>query len=296
MHVDFFIRNLMLNSINDALNSVKTNHFTLVRMFQYSIQMMFNTNTTYMKKIILTACAAALFGIGAMAQGVQDTTSINQNLRSGAQEVEQETQEAGNQLRDNAEETGDEMKRDAQDAGNDIREGANDLRDGARETGQDIEQGAEEAGNEIRQGAENTGNEIEERTENAGDRIEQGAERTGNEIEQGAERTGDQIQRGAQDVKDEVNGNDNPSSMNNNMNNDAQSSTQESAMATPPQPAEIEVVKDKEGPNNEVVYKYQGGMYYVDREQKQLVEIDESQLQDAEHEAIISNSGDSDNK
>ena len=56
------------------------------------------------------------------------------------------------------------------------------------------------------------------------------------------------------------------------------------------QPAEIEVIVDKEGPNNQVVYKYQGGLYYVDREQEQLVKIEESQLEDAEHAAIIKNS------
>jgi hypothetical protein len=56
------------------------------------------------------------------------------------------------------------------------------------------------------------------------------------------------------------------------------------------QPAEIEVMEDKEGPNNQVIYKYQGGLYYVDREQKALVKIEESQLKDAEHQAVISSS------
>ena len=73
-----------------------------------------------------------------------------------------------------------------------------------------------------------------------------------------------------------------PSADNTNMN-----SNESSASA---QPAEIEVIEDKEGPNNQVVYKYQGGLYYVDREQEQLVKIEESQLEDAEHAAIIKNS------
>jgi hypothetical protein len=66
--------------------------------------------------------------------------------------------------------------------------------------------------------------------------------------------------------------------------------------ATAPQQTEIEVLEDKEGPNNEVVYKYQGGLYYVDRDQKQLVKIEESQLQNAEHEAIVSTGSDNQNR
>jgi hypothetical protein len=75
-----------------------------------------------------------------------------------------------------------------------------------------------------------------------------------------------------------------PSADNTNMN-----SSESTASA---QAAEVEVIEDKEGPNNQVVYKYQGGLYYVDREQEQLVKIEESQLEDAEHPAIIKNSMD----
>jgi hypothetical protein len=60
------------------------------------------------------------------------------------------------------------------------------------------------------------------------------------------------------------------------------------ANAQPPM-QEIEVLEDKEGPDNQVIYKYQGELYYVDREQKQLVKIEESQLKDAEHKAIEHN-------
>ena len=51
----------------------------------------------------------------------------------------------------------------------------------------------------------------------------------------------------------------------------------------------IEVLEDKEGPDHQVIYKYQGGFYYVDREQQQLVKIEESQIKDAEHKAIEHN-------
>lgn len=217
-----------------------------------------------MKKLILTGFAAALFCIGAIAQ-VQDTAS--NNLRTGAQETEEEVQEAGNELQDRTEQTGDEMKEDTQEAGNELR------------------QGAEETGDEIQQGAEQTGDEIEDETQEAGNELRQGAEETGNEIEQGAERTGDQMEQGAEEAKDELN-EDGPSSENTQQDPNAMGT--ENSMGANAQPQhEIEVLEEKEGPNNQVVYKYQGELYYVDRDQKQLVQIEESQLKDAAHEAIV---------
>lgn len=50
---------------------------------------------------------------------------------------------------------------------------------------------------------------------------------------------------------------------------------------------DIEVVEDKEGPNHEVVYKYHGELYYVDRDRQELVKADESQLRDSEHKVIV---------
>ena len=163
-----------------------------------------------MKKLILTGCAAALFCIGSIAQ-VQD--SVNNNLRQGAQETEEETKDAGNELRQGAERTGEQMEQTA---------------DSAR----------------------------------------QDAEQTGNEIQQGAERTKDQMDSSSQSTP-------------------SPNATDMGANAQPPM-QEIEVLEDKEGPDNQVIYKYQGEFYYVDREQKQLVKIDEAQLKDAEHKAIIS--------
>ena len=68
-------------------------------------------------------------------------------------------------------------------------------------------------------------------------------------------------------------------------------STNQMDMGANAQPTmhEVEVLEDKEGPDNQVIYKYQGAFYYVDREQQQLVKIEESQLKDAEHKAIEHN-------
>ena len=60
------------------------------------------------------------------------------------------------------------------------------------------------------------------------------------------------------------------------------------ATAQPPM-QDIEVLEDKEGPDHQVIYKYQGELYYVDREQQQLIKIEESQIKDAEHKAIEHN-------
>lgn len=226
-----------------------------------------------MKKILLTGMGALLFSIGAIAQ-VQDTTSINNNLRNGAQDVEERTEEAGNELRQRTEETQNDVNQGAQEVESDVKEGAQDVQEDAREAGSELREGAERTGNEIEQGAEKTGNEIE-----------QGADRAGEKIEEGAERTGDQMEQGAERAKDKIEQNESPASQNSPgmPTSDASNRMGEAA----PQ-ADIEVMADKEGPNNQVVYKYQDGFYYVDREQKQLVKIEESQMKDAEHKAIVS--------
>lgn len=51
--------------------------------------------------------------------------------------------------------------------------------------------------------------------------------------------------------------------------------------------AEIEVLKDKEGPNHEVVYEINGDYFYVDREKQELVEVKRSALKDSDHEIEI---------
>jgi len=200
-----------------------------------------------MKKLILTGCAAALFCIGSIAQ-VQDT--VNNNLRQGAQETEQETKDAGNELRQGAERTGEQIEQTADSARQDV-----------ERTGEQIEQTADSA----RQGAERTGEQIEQTADSA----KQGAERTGEQMQQGVDRAKDQMDSSSQSS---------PSS----------NATDMGASAQPPM-HEIEVLEDKEGPNNQVVYKYQDGLYYVDREEKKLVKIEESQLKDAEHKAVVKN-------
>ena len=210
-----------------------------------------------MKKLILTGCAVALFAIGSIAQ-VQDT--VSNELRQGVQETQEDAREAGNELQRRTDETGQEIKQDAQEAGNEIKQGA-------QETGQE----AQEAGQEIKEGTQDAGNEIQ-----------QGAERAGQEMEQGAEKAQDKMQMERQSSPETP-----------GQNSSGENST---SMNSSPAQTEIEVLEDKEGPNNAVVYKYQGGLYYVDRETKQLVQIEESQLKDAQHNAIEHNTSTSENE
>ena len=58
---------------------------------------------------------------------------------------------------------------------------------------------------------------------------------------------------------------------------------------------ELKVVEGKEGPNNEVVYEYQNDYFYVDREEKKLVKVEKSELQDANHEVIVKDGSEEDN-
>ena len=170
-----------------------------------------------------------------------------------------------------------DLRQGVQETQEDAKEAGNEFQRQTEQTGQEIKQDAQEAGNEVKQDAQEAGQEIKQEAQDAGNQIQQGAERAGEEMEQGAEKAQDRMQMERQ--PDQQNPSDNATGMN----------------TMPPQ-TEIEVLEDKEGPNNAVVYKYQGGLYYVDRETKQLVEIEESQLKDAQHNAIEHNATTSDNE
>jgi gas vesicle protein len=155
-------------------------------------------------------------------------------------------------------------------------EAGNELQRRTEQTGEEIKEGAQDAGNEIQQGAEETGDKIQQGVDETGNKIQQGTERTEEHMEQGAERANDKLDQA-------------PSSQDDSEQN---SNTTNSMGSTAAPQQEIEVLEEKEGPNNQVVYKYQGELYYVDREQKQLVKIEESQLKDAAHKAIVSDNQD----
>jgi len=100
--------------------------------------------------------------------------------------------------------------------------------------------------------------------------------RQGDQVQQGADTTSQQMQQGADSTSQMDPASPSPNAMD------------MGATAQPPM-QDIEVLEDKEGPDHQVIYKYQGGLYYVDREQQQLIKIEESQIKDAEHKAIEHN-------
>jgi hypothetical protein len=129
--------------------------------------------------------------------------------------------------------------------------------------------------NELQRRTDEAGNEIKQET----DEVKQDAEQTGNEIKQDAEETKEKMEEDTDRARDLESESKPEASIENN------TQPTDNAMNAPQEP--VEVLEDKEGPDNQVVYKYQDGLYYVDKEKKELVKIEESQLKDAEHKAIV---------
>jgi hypothetical protein len=220
---------------------------------------MFYFNNADMKKLLLTGITAALFSVAAIAQE-QDSLQ-NEN----------------NQFRENQEQT-DPAEQAVDSVSTDFQEGVNE----AEQEMDQAEDTLQQESNELRQDAERAGEKIEESAEEAGEDIKE----AGEDIEEGAERTGEQMEENAEEAAEEVDQQTDKAL--NNMNDDSESTSGDSqSSATAP---ELEVVEGKEGPNNEVVYKYQDEYFYIDREKKEVVKAEESDLEDADHKVIVKES------
>jgi len=116
---------------------------------------------------------------------------------------------------------------------------------------------------------------------------QEGMDSANNQLQQDVPQTQDSVQQGVEQTQDSIqNG---PSSQRSQGQETGATDTDTSIGANSAAPSQpIEVLEEKEGPDNQVVYKYQGELFYVDREEAKLVKIEESQLKDAEHRAIIS--------
>ena len=229
-----------------------------------------------MKKIFLTGCAAALFSIATIAQD-KDTTQNQSNEFRNTEQQQQQTNPAPEAIDSTAtdfQQGVNETEREAEQAGENIRQESQNLKNDAEKTGEKIEQGAEETSDDLKNGLNRAGDKIEQGAEKTGDKIQQGANKTGNKVQQGVERAGNEIQQG------------NPDEKKGQMKDNAGNKMNEKATANTGG-SELEVVEAKEGPQNEVVYKYQGELFYIDRVEKKLVKADESALKDAKHQVII---------
>lgn len=69
--------------------------------------------------------------------------------------------------------------------------------------------------------------------------------------------------------------------------NDSENSMRDNTRESDAAQNEVEVLKDKEGPNNEVVYRFQGELFYVDRERGEIVNVEESELKENPHDVIV---------
>jgi gas vesicle protein len=237
-----------------------------------------------MKKLLLTGITAALFSIAAIGQQQQKDTTQNQSSQyRSTEEMKDDADQAADSASTDFQQGVNDAERNAEQAGDNIQREGQELRQDAEQAGDNINRDAQRAGDQIEQGAEKAGDEIEENAEQAGQDIRQGVERTGDEIQQGAQRTGDRIQQGAEEAGDKTN------RAMNEMNNDMQSGDRQNQEATANYNTapELEVVESKEGPNSEVVYKYQDEYFYIDRNEKKIVKAKESDLQDARHEVIV---------
>jgi hypothetical protein len=226
---------------------------------------MFNFKFADMKKLLLTGITAALFSIAAIGQE-QDTTKESSQYRQSEEMQQDPAEEAVDSVSTDFREGVNEAEQEMEQAGDSLNEESNELRQDAEETGEDIEEGVEKAGEDVEQAAEEAGEDIEKGVERTGDEIEKRTKRAGDETEEATDRTLNKMNK---DFESSVEGED------------------QQASADYKTAPELEVVEDKEGPNNEVVYKYQDEYFYVDREKKEVVKVKASDLEDADHKVIV---------
>lgn len=253
-----------------------------------------------MKKIMITALAVASCMMAAVAQEQDSTRQESNEYRGDPSEVDstmfrrnqegqilqqdsvsqEEERESTNMQQPTS--TQDSLQQDANQLGNELRQGADEAEQEANEAKQDAEEDVEEAASDVqrraegvRENAEQKASEVENEAENTGSNIRQDVEHTKDEVQRRAMESNNQVDQGTEQVTDSTNvGNSNASD----------STNQQGAPAAM---AEIGVVEDKEGPNNEVVYEYQGKLWYVDREKQQLVEANQDSLKSTEHKVMV---------
>jgi hypothetical protein len=222
----------------------------------------------HMKKVILF-CAAALMCMAGLAQEQQEKKESNEyrrteNPRKGVRweidttSVNQDTiwfDEQGNRVEDQdsqnyRQNTDTEMNRNTEQTLDTLQ--------------QDVERETREAEQNIRDEADTTeaGREVIQETIRAGEQVQDEAERKETEVRRSMD----------------------------NQDRDTASASGDTMTASNEQPAtgpDIEVVEGKEGPENQVVYKYQGSLWYVDRKKKEMVKANESELKDVKHQIMV---------
>lgn len=219
-----------------------------------------------MKKVILS-CAAALMCMAGLAQEQQEKKESNEyrrteNPRKGVRweidttSVNQDTiwfDEQGNRLEYHGslnyrQNTDTEMNRNTEQTLDTLQ--------------QDVERETRETEQSIRTEADTTEREVIRETIREGEQVQDEAERKETEVRRSLS----------------------------NQNSDTDAASGDTMTGSDEQPAtvpDIEVVEGKEGPENQVVYKYQGSLWYVDRKEKIMVKANESDLKDVTHKITV---------
>jgi hypothetical protein len=250
-----------------------------------------------MKKLWLTACAAACFGIACMAQEQQDSTRNQSNqYRNNANQSDSTDRVQGHKS------TRIHMQTDNSDSvqnarpqtsgehlGNEINEidstatdslnNATDRSNQQMQNRSNFRQNVDSTSTEIKNKADRTGQQLRDEGERAGNRLKSDAEEMRDDVNNRATKSRDSMTNDSTGSQSGMRNNYNQSE---NMSSDSTSNGQSMSMSSP-----VEVVPDKEGPNNEVVYKYRNEMYYVDREKKEMVKVRDSELKDSKAELTI---------
>lgn len=223
----------------------------------------------------------------------RESTNYQQDAREMRDSVQQDAEQASDELGNNAREMRDSVEQDAERMGDDIESDAEATRDS-------VEQDAEQLGNYLRQGAQETkqnaqqgADSLKEDAEQAGQSMQQGVRDAGNNIRQGNDQSLDTRQAEEDNTRTSAQDQENRDSVSSDMsststmNNNSGNMSGSSNNASVGTPAEVDVVEGKEGPNNEVVYSFNGELWYVDRESKQMVKADESKLKDSKHKVMV---------
>lgn len=139
--------------------------------------------------------------------------------------------------------------------------------DRANDAADDVQRGVDRAQQETEQAQDNIqreSNEFRQDVDRAGDRLEEATDEAG----QNADRSLDNMNR---EFESAVTGEERPEA------------------------PDLTVVEGKEGPNSEVVFEYEGEYFYVDRNSKEVIKAERSELQDAKHDLIIHENGNDEN-
>jgi hypothetical protein len=250
-----------------------------------------------MKKLWLTACAAACFGIACMAQEQQDSTRNQSNqYRNNANQsdstdrvqgskstrIHMQTDNSDSLQNQRTQTSGEHLGNEINEIDSAATDSLNnniDRADKQMQNRSNFRHDVDSARTEIKNDADRTSQQLRNEGERTGNRLKSDAEKVRDDVNESTTRTRDSSDNDATQNQSGTR-NNNQSSGNTSM--DSPSDNQGMAMSSP-----VEVVPDKEGPNNEVVYKFRDEMYYVDREKKEMVKVEGAELKDSKAELTI---------